>query len=1207
MNSSPKIKLLPAIVRAHIVEAKQQQESVQAEITPALGAGASVRHEGKSQQDQNWPPIILIINAETTADEFATLRFGTYIVEWKLPTKFGKILGDDICWDSGFFIGESLSKSEREFMKDYCKKHGITCMTRREWLDKIFFPYGYYGYGAVVGFNLPHVLSSLATRASMIGLSLPQKPDKDGNVVFRCKRCKQRRKFIVQKEADGSLGSSCCVCHQKAKFKLEQREDGMISVILEGKYIYAGGWKLVFNEYEHKQKKGKWLERAWRPPVLIKPINPRAAMYRWGTFEGWKEKTERFYSGHFLDLHTLGLALSKDDEKNRRKNDTLRGFGERFGAKVLAADSNDRAPALTETALDDAIHNAEAILSLYHTEMAEYQKHGLGASPDHIYSGASLGKQYFQKMGMSAPPFLDTSKLPYSADEVMGFAMSAYYPGRSEARIVKINVPITYVDFHSMYPAVCINQGLWDLMRAEKVLVTDATKGTIAFMKNIKRDDLFRPEIWKRLNILCLVDPQDDMFPVRADFRPRKKPNDKISHRIALAEVCSAKEPMWYTLADCLVSYLMTGHVPRVLRALKFSPKGNKPLQPVSIRGGITIDPNHDDFFRTLVETRDSLAKTDPKLADGLKIAVNAASYGIWGELDFEEGARPVTAFSTEKRQAEIPHGEKPGRYYFPPFAALITAGARLMLYLLESEIALHGGVSAFCDTDSSAIVSSEKGGVIHERDHQSRLIEIPVLKYSVVDDVLKKFESLNPYRSGKRLIKLEKENFEDNDPSKPRVNLHASVIASKRYSLFIPAEVSGGLPKIVKPSYHTLGIVEPPRDAEGHPVLNWIDQMWQHSVAGLPFNPPWADQPVEFHVQVSRPEIRRSFRNLRTKANIKTGNKWMETYLKSVKPFNTVAVLQKSQDKFSMTKLESDGLKGIPVISPIEFKADSDARHWIAKASGRRVHILPPDRIIDRPQGMSDEDFEQLIGAHRKERQQIIKEIERKGGLFTTYMTFAELISVYQGHYESKAIDSYGVEADRDTRDFLFHPFVKITDLLFTGKESVLQEEIQTGIVSAEEADTQRIMIPPERDAMAEQVMEVLRLLSKAELKQMKIGWRLADRIQNGDGEIRLKKPELESELIKYLQEHYPEEVGDGDSEDALRAFIDNRKHLLEQWNSIKPRLSNLSTKGLAEITSCSKRESIRIKNGKVEPRIEVIKQIVVAFASDRYNPTGA
>ncbi len=1159
-----------------------------------------MRREGAPDEESYWPEVVLVLHAEAATVEFASLRFGTYIAEWLHP-----LTNEIERLQAGFFSGESLNELERGLIERYCKGRELAFLTRREWADQVLFHYGYYLYGAVVGFNLPFHLSRVAARASVIGLSRPQRPRSDGTVLFQCRTCHQRRKFRLEREEDGTLSCFCTVCHQKAGFQLELLPDGRVDIIAGVRRTFAGGWKLVVNEYEKKATRGQWRESAWRPNVWIKPINPKAAMYRWGFFAGWAEKSAGFYEGHFLDLRTLGFALSPDDEKNSRKNDNLRAFGERFGAPRLQAEVQDNGDEVTEARLNSAMNDAEAALSLYYAEMAEYRKHGLNTTPDHIYSGASLGKAYLRKMGIYAPASLAASEASYSADEVFGFGMSAYYSGRSEGQIVKSPVPVTYVDFHGMYPAVCSRQHLWDLMKAKHVKASDAMQEVVEFLGRVQPNDLYMPETWTQLNVLCLVEPRADLLPVRADYRRRRPPGSKVSHRIALAEVASAP-PMWYALADLLVSYLKTGKRPQIVQALRLDPAGTRELLPVAIRGGVTIDPNSADFFQALVEARDSLQVDDPKLAEALKIVANATSYGIWAEVDIEEGRRPVTAYSTEARRDIIPHGEKPGRYYFPPLAACITAGARLMLGLLEHEIQARRGVSAFCDTDSLAIVSSRDGSGIAFRDHRGKTIEIPVLTWGQVSEVLAKFEVLNPYRSGKPLIKLEKENFADQDSSKPRVDLHAYVIAAKRYALYVPAKLRGDPPTVVKASYHTLGIVQPPHDVQGREIDDWIDGTWLQIVTARPYAPPWADQPVEFRTVISRPEIRWSFRGLRSDIAIKTGNNWMDNYLATVKPFNTVAVLQKSQDKFSLNPLESDALKGVPVVASVGHDRSASASAWIAKNSGRRVFLLPPEEPVRRPGGTSEDEFARELEERRLERQAAIRNIAWRGGLFTTYMTFAELLADYQHHHENKSVDSYGDETDRDTRGRLRHPLVRITELLFTGKEFVLHEELETGIVSEEEAETYRFMIRPERDPTVELVMEVLRLLSSPELKRLKIGWRVAEKIKAGEGGLALKDgidlAQFGSDVAKHL-EKYPEEVGQAEGEEALRAFLENRKRLLQRWEDLRPRISELETQELVRIAGCSKREAIRIKKGEVVPKLNVMRRVVAELSSDGYN----
>jgi hypothetical protein len=411
------------------VEARQEQESVEGEV---------LRHEGKPQGEQAWPGLGIVFDAKATADEFGNFLFGPYIVEWTPPPKMGQFLGARVRWGAGFFVGESLGASERDLLEHYCQDRGLTCMTRRQWLDQVFFRYGYYGYGAVVGFNLPVGLARMATRSGVIKVPEPTEENPKPN-------------YIQQQ--------------------------------------FAGGLYLVFNEREKKDEPGQWRERAYRPPVMIKPIGPQAAMYRWGFFKGWREKGNGFYAGHFLDLRTLGDALLGDDEQKAQGGRSLRTFGKRFGAQVLATEARGRTGQLNEACLDRAMNDAEAILALYHAEMEEYRKHGIEVPPDHVYSGASLGKANLQGVGVMAPPFLDTTGIGYFADQVLGFGASAFYSGRNEGQIVKTPVPVTYVDFHSMYPAVVILQHLWALMRAEEIRVVDATEETIQLLDEIEPDE----------------------------------------------------------------------------------------------------------------------------------------------------------------------------------------------------------------------------------------------------------------------------------------------------------------------------------------------------------------------------------------------------------------------------------------------------------------------------------------------------------------------------------------------------------------------------------------------------------------------------------------------------------------------------------------------------------------------------------------------
>src|SRR5919106_889407 len=106
-------------------------------------------------------------------------------------------------------------------------------------------------------------------------------------------------------------------------------------------------------------------------------------------------------------------------------------------------------------------------------------------------------------------------------------------------------------------------------------------------------------------------------------------------------------------------------------------------------------------------------------LTKGLKVLANATSYGIYAQMTRHELAGDrreqvmVHGRGDEPYPFPVPGPEDPGEFAFPPMAAAITGGARLLLALLERRVTEAGGSYVFCDTDSMAIVATERGGPV--------------------------------------------------------------------------------------------------------------------------------------------------------------------------------------------------------------------------------------------------------------------------------------------------------------------------------------------------------------------------------------------------------------------------------------------------------------------------------------------------------------
>src|SRR5262249_48533422 len=154
-------------------------------------------------------------------------------------------------------------------------------------------------------------------------------------------------------------------------------------------------------------------------------------------------------------------------------------------------------------------------------------------------------------------------------------------------------------------------------------------------------EDLQRQSFWPQLTVLVRLAPDRDLLPVRARYEADQQKTIGLNY-------LTSSTPLWYTLADCIASKLLTGKVPAVLEAVRFSPRGmQEGLGSVSIAGNpdYRVDPGCDDFFRKLIDLRAEVRKRQHVSRgaaavalegeqQALKILANATSYGIYVELN---------------------------------------------------------------------------------------------------------------------------------------------------------------------------------------------------------------------------------------------------------------------------------------------------------------------------------------------------------------------------------------------------------------------------------------------------------------------------------------------------------------------------------------------------------------------------------------------
>ena len=154
---------------------------------------------------------------------------------------------------------------------------------------------------------------------------------------------------------------------------------------------------------------------------------------------------------------------------------------------------------------------------------------------------------------------------------------------------------------------------------------------------------------------------------------------------------------------------------------------------------------------------------------------------------------------------------ERPGRWQFPPAAALITAGGRLLLTILERMVEEKRGAYLLTDTDSMLFVASEDGGPVPCPGGLHRMGDgtpaVMAMTWKEVDEICETLNRLNPYNRNvvRRILKVEDCNYAQKGEQQ---QLYGLAVSAKRYVVYARC---GSNIQIIKPSEHGLGTVYVP------------------------------------------------------------------------------------------------------------------------------------------------------------------------------------------------------------------------------------------------------------------------------------------------------------------------------------------------------------------------------------------------------------
>ena len=175
----------------------------------------------------------------------------------------------------------------------------------------------------------------------------------------------------------------------------------------------------------------------------------------------------------------------------------------------------------------------------------EFDKHPISLNPCNAYSPASVAKSYLDAMGIIPPAEkFKPSQRSWNRD-------AKYYGGRSETRIRCTEVPVVPVDFTSEYPTCCALWGLFDILTADSITFEDDTKNVRKLVNEISLDGCFDPAIWKEFRFFALVEPDNDILPVRSVY-------DGVTQNIG-NNYLTSNTPLWFPGCDLVSSAIRTG------------------------------------------------------------------------------------------------------------------------------------------------------------------------------------------------------------------------------------------------------------------------------------------------------------------------------------------------------------------------------------------------------------------------------------------------------------------------------------------------------------------------------------------------------------------------------------------------------------------------------------------------------------------------
>jgi hypothetical protein len=456
----------------------------------------------------------------------------------------------DICWREGVFYNvKTCTPREIETVRAFAAKHDLAIMEMADFIKKVFYRQ-----------------AKLNTRIAEPKMILGHNPVFDFGAISRHtgKSCDEKLYGAVSlglcncREADEVGGKRFMACGYHPNIKIKK--------LGPGKHIMKCGLK-----YDGRDRKGK--------PKYV-------------------DMCLEFLDTRQLAGALLGAGCDKSLEALCRmlKTATQKRIAPPHGEEI------------TEEYLDYARDDVQCTWELFVKLRDLYKLHGIKKRITKIYSEASIGKGYYEELGVKSFFGFDqrtkrnTRNLEFDP-KVRGIAMEGLFGGRSEARYRHVIMECMLPDFRSQYPSVNALMKLQDLLLCERLDVHRNSNTAKLFLEAVDLTDFQDPATWPKLRGFARVRPSDnDVLPLRCEYETStgaKQINVGVNF---IKSACDG----WWSFPDVCSSKVITGKYPEILETIEFIPVGCQTTNIIKLFGNpnYTIDLTKDDLFTKVIELR---------------------------------------------------------------------------------------------------------------------------------------------------------------------------------------------------------------------------------------------------------------------------------------------------------------------------------------------------------------------------------------------------------------------------------------------------------------------------------------------------------------------------------------------------------------------------------------------------------------------------